>query len=157
MQSAVPLSDLIIRSVTQVFETMVNLRPAVVSKTDEIGPFPVDGVAGTVGFAGGLSGHLYLVASEPAAFRIAANMLGTDAVAPADLKDVIGEITNMLTGGLKNQLDRGGIALKLTVPTFLRATATTISDKGASIGTHLKFSAEGSTVVFDVHVLAHKP
>lgn len=105
--------------------------------------FTVNGVAGVVGLAGGLSANIHFVLSDEAAHALVAAILGSDTFGDADLRDAIGELTNMIAGGLKNRLDQSGIALSLTVPSFVRGKETQITAKGFTIGSMNSFVLQG--------------
>src|ERR1022692_3309542 len=88
------------RHLVDVFETMLSMKVVSV-RGDGIPPFQ-ERVTGNVAFAGEhINGAVYLHLGAPFATRVAAAMLG---LAPGELgdievNDVVGEVTNMLTGG----------------------------------------------------------
>ncbi len=50
-------------------------------------------------------------------------MMGpTDAIKPAEVADAVGEIVNMLAGGVKRRLGAGGSELELGLPVFVNGT-----------------------------------
>ena len=65
-------------------------------------------MTGSVGFAGeNVTGAVYLHLSAAFANRVAAAMLGLqpeEIMGETEVNDVVGEVTNMLTGGLKSWL-----------------------------------------------------
>jgi chemotaxis protein CheX len=96
--------------------------------------FVVDGVAGVVGLVGSVAANVHLVMTEATARRLVEGMIGTSEFTDADLRDAIGELTNMIAGGVKNRLDRKGFVLGLTVPSFIRSHDATITARGFTFG-----------------------
>lgn len=81
-------------------------------------------VVGNVGFAGGISGMVYLAMPESLAKTVTATMLDQN---PDQLdsnsemiNDAIGELTNMSAGACKNQLSDLGYSCRLTIPFIIR-------------------------------------
>lgn len=89
-------------------------------------------VIGCVGFAGEANGLVYLCFTDEFARSAAQQILG---MSPAEIaqnghevvKDVIGEITNMTTGGFKNALSDYGFPCKLSLPTIVRGDHLSIA------------------------------
>jgi chemotaxis protein CheX len=106
-------------------------------------PFTVNGVAGVVGLADGLAANIHFVMTDAAARRLVGAMIGSVEFGDADLRDAVGELTNMIAGGLKNRLDHAGIPLRLTVPTFIRGLETQITAKGFTFGSTNVFRLAG--------------
>ena len=78
----------------------------------------------TITFSGRIVGQVYLRMSHEAAARIAASIIG---VPPEELKDaneirdVVGEVLNIMTGNFKSNLCDAGLDCKISPPT-VRAT-----------------------------------
>ncbi len=88
-------------------------------------------VTGMVGLAGKqIKGSLALTFSQAAALHIATQMLG-EAFDTIDetVQDIIGEITNMVTGGAKKTLSEKGYKFELAIPTTITGTNHSISHK----------------------------
>ena len=104
------VSEFMTRHLVDVFETMLSMK-AVRAPGAALPHF--DGrVTGSVGFAGEhVTGAVYLHLSAPFASQVAAAMLGItpeEISAENEVNDVVGEATNMITGGLKSWLcDQG--------------------------------------------------
>ncbi|HQF38396.1 MAG TPA: chemotaxis protein CheX [Opitutaceae bacterium] len=110
---------------------------------------------GSVGFAGDISGLVFLYLSEDLAHRIVSGMLG---MTPAEVteagrevaSDVIGELTNMTVGVFKNRIHDLGYPCKLTIPTVVWGDEISIrSPRGAVRRTYV-FTVEGRSVVADL-------
>jgi chemotaxis protein CheX len=126
-----------------VISTMTGLNVDSSEHNSTAQSFTVNGVAGVVGLAGGLSANVHFVLSEPAARTLVGSILGSNTFGDADLRDAIGELTNMIAGGLKNRLDQAGYTLNLTVPSFIRGQETQITAKGFTMGALNSFSVHG--------------
>ena len=102
----------------EVFATMIfiDISPgAVLSDKDDA----VDSnLTSMIGLAGELRGVLAVHCSEKAAKGITGAMLGMEIEEmDEDVKDAIGEITNMVAGGLKTAWASDGIDVELAIPT----------------------------------------
>jgi len=74
-----------------------------------------------IGLAGDLKGVLAIHCSESAALGIAGAMLGMEcSEIDDDVKDAIGEIANMVAGGLKTALAVDGVNTELAIPTTVQ-------------------------------------
>jgi chemotaxis protein CheX len=60
--------------------------------------------------------------------KITSNMLGMDCdEVNEDLNDAIGEISNMLGGSVKQVLSKGGLDVKLSIPTVIAGEDYTVN------------------------------
>ena len=114
-----------VRHLTEVFSTMLSLPVAVLPA--EPPESAHERVSGSVGFVGELvTGAVYLHVPAPFAARIAGAMLGLpeeEIPGEADVNDVLGEVANMLAGGLKSWLCDANAACALTTPAIIRGTS----------------------------------
>jgi chemotaxis protein CheX len=105
-------------AVTKTFETMAQckvIREAPMLKKDMTTLFPVSGI---IGLSGRLAGTVVLTMSEELAIKGASAMLMTEMKAvDADVMDAVGELTNMIAGSAKAQLEEYN--LKLSLPNVI--------------------------------------
>jgi len=158
------IQDSIIRAVQNVSRTMLREEACLVSTTpadttanalSSIGTAPY--VIGNVGFAGEANGLVYLCFTDEFARRAASHILG---MSPAEIegngheviKDVIGEITNMTTGGFKNALSDHGFPCKLSLPTIVRADRLSIAAIKSAIRGIFHFKCGAHRLMADVQV-----
>ena len=108
----------IIESTEEIFETMVFLDISSDGDMTE-GKEALDcHVSAMIGLSGDFSAMLTVRSSGHIAMEIADSMLGMEfEEVDADVKDVIGEISNMIAGGLKMRFADEGINLELSIPT----------------------------------------
>jgi CheY-specific phosphatase CheX len=141
------------RHLVDVFETMLSMQS--VHVPNETLPHFDDRVTGCVGFAGEkVTGAVYLHLSAPFAARAAGAMLGLE---PADLgdaevNDVVGEATNMLTGGLKSWLCDTGAECAMSTPAIIRGSAFAIEPTPHVEREWLVFKCGTDFVIVEIHV-----
>jgi chemotaxis protein CheX len=114
------LGRFIIDSTRDVFSTMVMMELRDASPLAE----PVDhfhcSISGMVGFAGIYSGTLSIHCPISLACKITSSMLGMECdEIDDDINDALGEIANMLGGGIKHMLSSSGLDVKLSTPTVI--------------------------------------
>ncbi|HWC60332.1 MAG TPA: chemotaxis protein CheX [Verrucomicrobiae bacterium] len=140
--------------VVTVFETMLSVQVAPLKKSSA--ESLEERVTGTAGFGGeGVRGVLYLHLSTTTANRFAAIMLGlADDVAPADgdVNDVIGEMTNMLTGGLKSWLTNSGFPCAISTPGIIRGTSYVIDSPPEVESQKLVFESAAGPVAVEIQM-----
>ena len=106
--------------VIEFFDTMLSMELELVDKSD----LESDGVpkhVGTVNFAGDVNGSLHLKVNGPFAYVITSNMVGIplDEIEDEDdVKDVIGEMTNIIAGNLKTAFCDSGLECVISPPSI---------------------------------------
>lgn len=110
---------------------------------------------GSVGFAGDISGLVFLYLSENLANIIVSGMLGMshEEVAEAGREvssDVIGELANMTVGTFKNRIQDLGYPCKLTIPTVVWGTAISISPPKGAVRRTYVFKVDNLSMVADL-------
>jgi chemotaxis protein CheX len=137
-----------------VFETMLSIKA--VPKRGETPPPFASRVTGAVGFAGEtVNGAVYLHLSAPFAIKIAATMLGIapeEISAENEVNDVVGEATNMVTGGLKSWLCDNHAPCAMSTPAIIRGTAFSIEPMPDVERDCLVFQCDGEFVVAEIHI-----
>ncbi|MEM9444250.1 MAG: chemotaxis protein CheX [Verrucomicrobiota bacterium] len=91
---------------------------------DSEAPTNFSGVTGNVSVTGKTIGILYLNMPERLAAEIASGLMGSspDSISVDDVNDVVGELTNMVTGNLKSKMCDQGYPCTLSIPTVLRGS-----------------------------------
>ena len=131
------LSKFVVDATREVFSTMVMMDPADDYPLKEpINRFKCS-ITGMVGFAGTYSGVVSIHCPVSLALKITSGMLGVDCdEVNDDLNDAIGEIANMLGGSVKQVLSKGGLDIKLSIPTVISGedyTVNSLSDSDCVI------------------------
>lgn len=111
------LDTIIIASISEIFETMIMMEisagEAVTGQDVSIS----SNVTGTLGLAGGFKGALAVHCPDEAAKAITGSFLGMEVEEiDEDVKDAIGELVNMVAGGIKSSLAQDGLDLQLSIP-----------------------------------------
>jgi chemotaxis protein CheX len=141
------------RHLTDVFETMLSMKVAATSN-DGVPQFE-ERVTGSVAFAGEqVNGAVYLHLGAPFAASVAAAMLGLTPqdLGEAEVNDVVGEVTNMLTGGLKSWLCDSGAECAVSTPAIIRGSAFSIEPVPDVMREWLIFSCNKHRIVVEIHV-----
>lgn len=138
------LSKYIIDTTRDVFSTMVMMEPSEdLPLREPIHRFKCS-ITGMVGFAGTYSGVISIHCPVALAMKITSSMLGMECEeVNDDLNDAIGEIANMLGGGVKLVLSKGGLDVKLSIPTVISGedyTVNSLSDNNCVV---IPFNLDG--------------
>lgn len=136
-----------------VFETMLSKKAVL---KDTAGPPQYTGhVSGSVGFGGEeVNGVVYLHLSAGFALQAASAMLGLPAeeLGDAEVNDVVGEMTNMLAGGLKSALCDAGAPCAVSTPSIIRGTSFVIEPVPDVERICIVFDCENEPVMAEVHI-----
>lgn len=140
---SVEFADKIINATEEIFNTMIFMEIS----ADE--PFSsgkqVLGchVSAMLGLSGDLSACLAIHCPEPVGLAVTGAMLGMEIEEiNADVKDALGEITNMIAGGIKEAFAAEQVALELAIPTAISGTSYTISSPSGSNRVIIPFNLE---------------
>jgi len=108
-----PLSAALIKT----FQTMLSQTLEAVD-VHQLDPLTGTHMRGSIGFAGKVTGHVYLRMSAPAAKAIAAGILGLppEELGGDEIRDAAGELLNIMTGNFKSNLCDAGLDCKLQPP-----------------------------------------
>jgi len=122
------LARYVIDATKDVFSTMIMMDPADdYPLKDPIHRFQCS-ITGMVGFAGIYSGVISIHCPVSLALQITSSMLGMECdEVNEDLNDAIGEIANMLGGSVKQVLSKGGMDVKLSIPTVISGEDYTVN------------------------------
>jgi chemotaxis protein CheX len=107
--------------VNDIFSTMVFLNPVQgepINREDNDNPIPnKKDVTGIIGLGGTITASIIVHFEKNSALRVTSNMLGIPyQEIDGDVRDAVGEITNMIAGGIKVELASTGIELDQSLP-----------------------------------------
>ena len=122
MVETLELKDCIWHSVCDAFETTV-LTPIERVDDDDAGGYDGILLAGTITFMGKLEGCLAIQCGMACAKKIAKSMLMMDEeeeLEDGEVNDALGEVTNLVIGGLKTRLIETIGDLKISIPTVTK-------------------------------------
>lgn len=138
------LAKYIIDATQEVFTTMIMMDAADDYPLQEpINRFKCS-ITGMVGFAGTYSGVISIHCPVSLALKITSSMLGMECdEVNEDLNDAIGEIANMLGGSVKQVLSKGGLDVKLSIPTVISGEDYTVNSLSDIDCVVIPFRADG--------------
>lgn len=152
--SLTEIREFMIQHLTEVFSTMLSMTPETSDHTEP--PQAANRVTGVVGMAGEeIDGVLYLHLTDEFAAKATAAMLGMgpeEAVGEAEANDVVGEITNMVAGGLKSHLNDMGAGCAMSTPGIIRGSSFVVETVPDVVRELLGFVCEGSRVLVELHI-----
>jgi flagellar motor switch protein FliN/FliY len=107
-------------SLVDVFDTMLSLK---LEKVDETGSDALEGIrnVGSVSFAGDVAGMFSIHVGEEFSRKMAAEMLGMEVEeieGDDEIRDLLGEIGNIVGGNLKSAFTDAGLTCALSTPSF---------------------------------------
>ncbi len=128
----------------EIFKTMAGVDIESVDTPDVIGkdvPTPkFSGLSGGVSLTGKVNGTVYLNFADNTSLCIAQKVLGSDDTMPDDeVKAVVGEFTNMITGNLKSKLSDKGFGCQLSIPTVISGKELNIESLSSDLKLHNEF------------------
>ena len=130
--NSLDLKKFIINAVRDVFDTMLSMEVETVEEPS-LENFNGGRIVGSIGFAGLVMGNLNLHVDEVFARQMTAAMLDLetdDIEGNEEINDVIGELCNMICGGLKSRLCDEGLACELSIPSITSGKEFTIESQG---------------------------
>lgn len=127
----------------EIFATMIFMEvtsdPELDQKPEVLGCH----ISAMIGLSGGLTAMLGIHCPEQVGLAIAGGMLGMELdEVDADVKDALGEIANMVAGGIKERLRSENIDLELAIPTAVAGKSYTISAPKGSNRVVIPFTLE---------------
>lgn len=111
------LNDIFLDSAKEIFETMIFMDMLETDQPDQ--QIEGDAVLSSITFKGDLEGCLAICCEKTCAQVITMNMLGydsTEGVTDEDVCDAIGEVANMVMGGVKRRLHETYSNIELSIP-----------------------------------------
>jgi chemotaxis protein CheX len=128
----------------EVFEMMANVRPTLNPNPTEA---PTGGQTAMVGMAGALCGMTMIRCTRATAVRLAAHMLGEEAVSnPASARDALGELCNMVAGNFKAKISGLADACMLSVPTVIAGEDYSMDTAEPAEGVTIALVYEGENI-----------
>ncbi len=124
----VKLIDPFIDATMSVLETMASIKAQPGKpylKKDKLARGEVTGV---IGLTGEVSGTLSVSFSETSILSVVSNMFGEEMKeVNEEIKDAVGEITNIISGQAMQKLEESGRSLKAAIPTVITGKNHTIT------------------------------
>jgi chemotaxis protein CheX len=164
------LKETLVNSITQaaikVFSTMLGLEIQAVESLVEKGmPEATDGLVSFIGLAGTWAGTGSLACSKELGCRVCSQMLMTESSSiDEEVLDCVAEITNMIIGSVKTDLEAVVGPLGLSIPTVVFGRNFTTKSAGSTDWIVVRFRCESETMSVKmclapsekiVHVIPH--
>lgn len=148
------LSRILTLSVVETFTTMFSTEPGVEKavQCEDLGPS--DGLTAIVGLGGAVRGSIVFQCGTPAAQHLTQLMTG-EAAGPDDqlIKDGIGEMGNIVAGGVKKHLDSLGTNVSISIPTVVQGHLHRVSATGNTAWTVLHLKSDGEDMIAAARVV----
>ncbi len=108
-------------------------------------------VSGLIGITGPPNGSMSLSFSRACILNIVANMLGEAAAEiNDDIKDAVGELTNMISGAARNDLGQKGYQLRIATPMVISGDRHQIKHQTKSPTIAIPFDTSAGSFVVEV-------
>lgn len=124
-----------VTSALRVIERMTGMTPlrGALSLKERI--FPALEVSVLVGLSGQVRGQVIYTMAEPTAMAVSAAMMRSPNVPVLDemALSALGELCNMITGHAATLLEKEGLAVNVSIPTFVLGNNVRLSATGAQI------------------------
>ena len=122
--NAIDIRAQVAESITDVFDTMFS---ATLKPSESVTSESLEGIrnVGSVSFAGDVTGMVSIHVSETFARELAAEMLGMEAEeveGDEEVRDMLGEVGNIVGGNLKSSFTDAGLTCVLSTPSFTTGT-----------------------------------
>lgn len=139
------LSDILLESAKEIFETMIFMDLAEVTEPDQ--DIEGDALLGSITFRGSLEGCLSICCGTSCAQSIARNMLGIDAddeLTEEDTCDAIGEVANMVMGSVKKRMADNFGDLQVSIPSVVsgKELKNNLGDIAKKVSTRINIEDE---------------
>jgi chemotaxis protein CheX len=103
-----------------VLKTMARIEPVAGKPYLKKGSQAKGDVSGIIGFTGSARGSLAISFSKASIIRVVTNMLGENHSEINDeVRDAVGEITNMISGVARKNLEAQGYTIQAAIPTIV--------------------------------------
>ncbi len=128
-------------SMKEMFGTMFGSETTLKESFERPQLLEFHGISGIVGLGGELRGTAVFQCSNAVALSLTRQMLGEESPSPQLLRDAVGELANILAGGIKKQLVELGTVVALSVPTVIEGRPHLVSGIGTDLWTTVRMDA----------------
>jgi CheY-specific phosphatase CheX len=134
------IDSFVVESVKDVCSTMLNwTATALPGGVRDPVAFQLHAINGCIGFAGQMTGSIFLSCSESLGAEMARTIIG-EARGGQDISDVVAELTNMLAGGCKSRLCDHGCPVVMSIPNIIRGKSIRATSRDVSFMLKREFS-----------------
>lgn len=141
----------IIAATEEIFNTMIFMEIAPEPPLEEGKQVLGCHISAMIGLSGDLSAMLGIHCPEKVGLSIVSAMMGMEVKEiDADAKDALGEIANMVAGGIKERFAEENTNLELAIPTAISGKSYTISSPTRSNRIVIPFSVENGQFFIEI-------
>jgi chemotaxis protein CheX len=134
-----------------VLKTMAFVEPKAGKPYLKVDSLAKGDISGIIGLTGSATGSLALSFSEAAILKIVSNMIGENIKTMSDeIKDAVGEITNMISGVARKNLEADGFYIQAAIPTVVTGKNHSITHVTGGQSLIIPFEIDEGTFVVDV-------
>jgi chemotaxis protein CheX len=152
--NALDFKGFVTTSANEVFDTMLSMELESV-QADASTAISGSRIVGSVSFAGDVMGSVHIHVSQHFARLITAAMLGMamdEVEDDEEVEDVIGELSNMISGDLKSRLCDEGFPCQLSIPSTTSGSDFRIESMGWSRFERYAFRCQDHLAVVEVSI-----
>ncbi|HER63220.1 MAG TPA: chemotaxis protein CheX [Desulfobacteraceae bacterium] len=151
------LQQIIVSTTREIFETMIPMDlSAGPPAKEQVQSFRCH-VSGILGFSGDIRGMVTIHCPDAVAMAITANFLGMDVTeVNDDVIDAIGELANMVTGGIKEAFSANNQDIKLSVPTVVAGKSYNINNLTDADWVIIPFTVPEGTFLVELKIKPQK-
>ena len=152
------VSEILVASVREVFSSMLGSEATESEKGDAVVQRqPYDGVLSFVGLAGSYVGNGSISCSAITACDLASRLLMSEAKTVDDeVLDAVGELTNMIVGSAKNQIEDRLGPIQMSIPTSVYGKNISMRSMKTELNVPVRFLYDGGEVLVSL-CLAEAP
>jgi chemotaxis protein CheX len=150
----VAMTGPLLRAITKTFETML-ARPLETVPARSLDPFVGEHITAEVAFAGKAAGAVQIRLQKSSARLFGAAMLGLtpeDLEDDGELRDVLGELANIIVGNFKSNLCDAGLTCKLSPPKIAATTDFKLRTQEGGLAERIGFQSDDEEFFVDVCV-----
>lgn len=108
-------------------------------------------ISGIIGLAGSIKGSLALSFDEPCILEIVSSMLGERISGiNADISDAVGELTNMISGAARKNMEAAGFSIYSALPTVISGKDHNITHVMGGPSIIIPFTTASGSFVVDI-------
>lgn len=108
-------------------------------------------ISGLIGITGSTTGSMSLTFSRTCILKIVSSMLGENYnEINEDIKDAVGELTNMIAGAARNELGTMGLIFRTSLPMVVTGTCHEINHKCEFPIIAIPFDTDGGSFLIEV-------
>jgi len=134
-----------------VLKTMANISPIPGKPYLKKDSLASGDVSGIIGLTGSATGSMALSFSKGAILKIVSNMLGEEInEVNGDITDAVGEITNMVSGAARKELEPLGLNVLAAIPTVVSGKSHSIKHVLGGPSIIIPFETEDGPFVIDI-------